>query len=382
MKDLPFHPLADVLPLIEGAEFDRLVADIRKQGLLDDITLYEGKILDGRNRYRACRAAGVTPRYVEFDGKDPAAFVLSKNLERRHLGPSEKAMVGARMANLKWGQRADRVEGQICISTAAELVGVSERSVKSARAVLENGTPELQEAVTSGRLAVHEAEKAARLPAEDQSDFLAAVAAGKKPSAWQNNYGREQRASELAASTKAMPAGEKRWPLILADPPWDFQNFASGSGNTHPSRHYPVMTIDDICGLPVADLAADDCVLFLWTTPPQLADAMRVIEAWGFAYKTGLCWDKERAGTGFWMRGQHEHLLIAVKGTPPLPPLAACPASVIRERRREHSRKPEASYAIIERMYPDLPKLELFARQARPGWDVWGNETGKFGEVA
>jgi len=85
--DLPFHPLADVLPLIEGAEFDRLVADIREHGLLNPITVYDGKILDGRNRYRACRAAGVAPRYVEFDGKDPAAFVLSQNLARRHLGP-------------------------------------------------------------------------------------------------------------------------------------------------------------------------------------------------------------------------------------------------------------------------------------------------------
>jgi ParB-like chromosome segregation protein Spo0J len=198
VKTYEFHPLANVLPLIEGAEFDRLVADIAEHGLHNPMTVYEGKILDGRNRERACRAAGVEPQYVEFGGKDPAAFVLSQNLARRHLGPSERAMVAARMANLKWGQRADRAEGQICLSTAADLVGVSERSVKSARAVLEQGTPELQEAVTNGRIAVHEAEKAARLPAEAQSDFVAAVAAGKAPSAWQNNYGRKTRAVALA----------------------------------------------------------------------------------------------------------------------------------------------------------------------------------------
>jgi len=90
--------------------------------------------------------------------------------------------------------------------------------------------------------------------------------------------------------------------------------------------------------------------------------------------KTGLVWDKEIIGTGYWARNQHEHLLIAVKGEPPMAPPAVMPASVIRERRREHSRKPEASYAIIDRMYPDLPKLELFARQRRKGWDAWGNE--------
>lgn len=92
----------------QSAEFERLVADIAEQGLLNPITLYQGQILDGRNRERACRAAGVEPRYVEFEGKDPAAFVLSQNLARRHLGPSERAMVAARMANLKWGQCSDR----------------------------------------------------------------------------------------------------------------------------------------------------------------------------------------------------------------------------------------------------------------------------------
>src|SRR5262245_46086729 len=122
-----FHPLADVLPLVEGAEFDRLVADIAKHGLLTPITPYQGLMLDGRNRERGCHAAGVEPRYVEFEGKDPAAFVFSQNLARRHLGPSERAMVAARMANLKWGQRSDRVEGQICLSRAPDLLHVRDR---------------------------------------------------------------------------------------------------------------------------------------------------------------------------------------------------------------------------------------------------------------
>ena len=102
-----FHPLADLLPLIGGVEFDRLVDDIAKHGLLNPITLYQDQILEGRNRVRACRAAGVEPRYVEFEGRDPAAFVFSQNLARRHLGPSERAMVAARMAKLRWGQRSD-----------------------------------------------------------------------------------------------------------------------------------------------------------------------------------------------------------------------------------------------------------------------------------
>jgi N6-adenosine-specific RNA methylase IME4 len=119
------------------------------------------------------------------------------------------------------------------------------------------------------------------------------------------------------------------------------------------------MTLDEIKALPVTTrLAADDCVLFLWATVAMLEEAFEVMKAWGFCNKSNMAWDKEIIGTGYWARNQHEHLLIAVRGDPP------------------------ASYAIIEAMYPDLPKLELFARQARSGRDVWGNETGKFAESA
>jgi N6-adenosine-specific RNA methylase IME4 len=137
------------------------------------------------------------------------------------------------------------------------------------------------------------------------------------------------------------------------------------------------MSLAEICALPVADLAAESCVLFLWTTAPCLEQAFEVIRAWGFEYKSNLVWDKELIGMGHWVRGQHELLLIGSKGTPPLPPTESVPASVMRERRREHSRKPEVAYRIIEAMYPALPKIELFARQSRPGWDAWGNEVAR-----
>jgi N6-adenosine-specific RNA methylase IME4/ParB-like chromosome segregation protein Spo0J len=374
-----FHPLADVLPLIEGAEFDQLVANIAKNGLLNPITIHDDMVLDGRNRDRACRAAGVEPLCVTFTGDDPAAFVLSQNLARRHLGPSERAMVAAKLATLKDGQR--QVGKFAYVPTqeqAAQLAGVSERSVKSARAVLEHGTTELQEAVTRGRLAVHLAEKAARESPQAQAELLAAVGAGRTFQSWQNNHGRKRRAAELAATTKAMPVDEGRWPVILADPPWDFEVYAPDKQMSHPANHYPIMSLDQIKALPLAKLAFMNSVLFLWTTVPLLRTTFEVLDAWNFEYKSGLVWDKEFPGMGYWVRGQHELLLLATKGNPPLPATENVPASVIRERRREHSRKPEASYALIERMFPDLPKLELFARQARPGWEVWGNQVTKF----
>jgi ParB-like chromosome segregation protein Spo0J len=317
MTALEFHPLADVLPLIEGAEFDRLVADIAEHGLLNPITIHGGLVLDGRNRERACRVAGVEPAYVPFTGDDPAAFVLSQNLARRHLGPSERAMVAARMANLKWGQRADRVEGSIDLSTAARLVNVSEPTVKRAKVVIERGTPGLVQAVEHGRIAVHEAARAAKEGPEAQAAFLEAAGAGKSFIVWKADHRRRDVATRLAATTRALPAGDKRWPVILADPPWEYDDVGISTANRRIDNHYPTLSLDRICALPVGELAADDCVLFLWTTAPHLLATRTVLDAWGFVYKTGLAWDKEVIGTGYWARNQHEHLLIAVRGQAP-----------------------------------------------------------------
>jgi hypothetical protein len=224
MTALDFHPLANVLPLLTGAEFDALVADIGKNGLHNPITLYQGKILDGRNRAGACEASGIEPRYVQYEGDDPAAFVISQNLARRHLGPSERAvfdniltnatrLVAARMVNLKWGQRADRVEGSIDLSTAAKLTNVSEPSVKRARTVLEHGTPELAQAVEQGRIAVHEAAQAAKLPPEAQADFLEAAGAGKSYTVWSVGHHRKQVVDALAEKTNAL----SYWQAAMAD---------------------------------------------------------------------------------------------------------------------------------------------------------------------
>jgi N6-adenosine-specific RNA methylase IME4 len=101
-----------------------------------------------------------------------------------------------------------------------------------------------------------------------------------------------------------------------------------------------------------------------------------VLVAWGFEYKTNIVWVKDKIGLGYFVRNQHELLLVATRGDMPSPSPANRPPSVITARRREHSRKPDEAYALIERIYPELPKIELFARQTRPGWAAWGNEMG------
>jgi len=125
MTTLEFHPLANVFPLLEGEEFDALVADIQASGLCEPVWLYEGQILDGRNRYRACQVLGIECATRDYLGNDPLAFVLSMNLQRRHLDESQRAMIAARLATMRQGERTDLVEISTKLSQAqaAGLVG-------------------------------------------------------------------------------------------------------------------------------------------------------------------------------------------------------------------------------------------------------------------
>jgi N6-adenosine-specific RNA methylase IME4 len=160
----------------------------------------------------------------------------------------------------------------------------------------------------------------------------------------------------------------------MRDPPWRYESQSLGTPERAIENHYPTMPLEDICALPVADLATDDAMLYLWATAPKLAESMRVIEAWGFSYRTCMVWDKEIIGTGFYARNQHEFLLICRRGDVPTPLPGTQPSSIYREKRGEHSVKPIFFYEMIEAAYPQLPKIELFCRSPRDGWAVWGNE--------
>jgi N6-adenosine-specific RNA methylase IME4 len=135
------------------------------------------------------------------------------------------------------------------------------------------------------------------------------------------------------------------------------------------------MSLDDICALPVDDITTDDCVMFMWATSPKLAEAMRVLEAWGFNYRTCAVWTKDKIGMGYYFRQQHELLLVATKGSPPTPAPSDRVSSVITAARGQHSAKPKEFYEVVERMYPSLPKLEMFCRKPRTGWSAWGNQS-------
>jgi N6-adenosine-specific RNA methylase IME4 len=158
-----------------------------------------------------------------------------------------------------------------------------------------------------------------------------------------------------------------KFAVILADPPWQYEDPGIGTPSRRIENHYPTMPLEEICALPVGEIAHDDAVLFLWVTVPKLNQCWQVIEAWGFEYRTGMVWAKDKIGTGFWVRNQHEHLLICKRGAMPHPPENARPSSLVEAPRREHSAKPGIVHEIIDAMYPGLRKIELFSRRSREG---------------
>ena len=161
--------------------------------------------------------------------------------------------------------------------------------------------------------------------------------------------------------------------VIYADPPWQYNaDFMDKYG--HAKSHYSTMSIDELCDLPVADIRADDCVLFMWTTSPKLEQAFQVIKAWGFKYKTSFVWDKVKHNFGYYNSVRHEFLLIAGRGrsTPDVKKLHDSVISI--ERSNKHSEKPEYFRELIDKLYPNGNRIELFARESVTGWETWGAE--------
>jgi len=415
--ELQNHPFADLFPLIDGAEFERFALDIKNNGLRDRIVLLDGKILDGRNRYRAALyhglpgADGDAAWFRNFDPEsdgEPLTWVLSKNLARRHLSESQRALAAERLATMRQGARTDLQPSanlqKVDVATAADLLHVSERLVGAARALRQHGAADLVRLVEQGRLSVSQGEQAARLGQADQARVVELVNGGAK-SAYRTAIkigARDARERELGKRQQALPA--KKFGVILADPEWEFVSFGAITGQDRaPSNHYPTSSEQEIAARDVQQLAADDAMLAMWTT--DLARGIRVMESWGFTFKSYFVWVKDIValpivampigemtpqhyrvvgppGLGYWNRDRDEILLIGTRGNFVAPAHGTQPESVWfaarprieGARRGRHSAKPDNAHLWIEQNWPTLAKIELNARAARPGWDVWGLE--------
>lgn len=359
---IEFDHHADLFPMMSPEQHNSLVASIKSHGLLHPIVLYEGKIVDGRNRFAACRDAGVEPHYTELPaGTDVLAYVVGTNLVRRHLSESQRALAAARIE-----------EHSVSRESAGKMFKVRVSSLKQAEIVLKHCAPELVAAVEEDRIPVNIASKLSSMPAAAQRE-----ACELKPQELRGIVKKHTRIKKTVALVKATrraseALGEALYSVIYADPPWRFEPWSPSGMDRAADNHYPTETTDTIMAMKVPSAA--NCILFLWATNPMLEDALAVLHAWGFTYKSNFVWNKDQIGTGFWNRNKHELLLIGTRGSVPAPDASDRVDSVIDAPTGEHSVKPDAFRSLIEQWYPTLPKIELFAREHFPGWAAHGNE--------
>lgn len=397
--NLKVHPAAKLMPLLKGDELDELIEDIRQNGQRHPIVVFQNQVLDGRNRLEACRRLKIEPKIVEWVSKGTSAtsFVVSTNIARRHLTPSQKAAIAAELeplfaAEAKARQRAaggdkrsaaakgrkaeeggkkKKGERRPAAADAAKVTGASTRSVERAAAV-KKADPELFAKLKDGDVTVKQAERQIRSSAQ-----------------------------EKAAESYKLPDGT--YAVIAADPPWQYDDKLEGINRDLP---YPTMPLEEICALDVGARAAPTgCVLWLWCTNAHLLDgsAAAVLKAWGFSAKTILTWVKDKIGLGRWLRGRTEHVILAVKGHPVLRlsnqstvigelggssgdaeivPLWDMPTAFTAPR-RANSEKPPEFYAMVEELCvsPQGGRLELFARAPRNGWVTSGSEASSRAEI-
>ena len=376
-EQLEIHPIANLFPEMSEFQFEELKKDIKQHGLKMPILTYRGKVVDGRHRLRACTVLGMEAKYAELEAandKSAEQSVISINLQRRHLTDGQRAIFAARLTNSLLGTN-QHTAGAVSQKQVAEELGISVDSVQRGKKVLNHGVPELIAAVSDGKIDITNAAKIAQLAKVDQAqlnfdDIKAIQDASKAINKAKFESRRIERIQDIEAkraNNKPLESSLGTFSVIYADPPWDYMGeLAVG---------YPCMSTKEICDMPINNIATKDAVLFMWTSASLLGDALQVVKAWGFEFKTSAVWDKGAAGQGAYFRQQHEVLMICIRGNVPEVPYGARSASVLKFPRLEHSRKPLEMYQIIDGMYPELSKIELFCRgEPAQGWTGWGNE--------
>lgn len=338
-----------------------LAQSIAEVGLLHPVVVTpDGRLIAGQRRLEACRQLGWPEIPVTVvDLFQAARGEAHENFVRKDLLPSEIVALKRAIEPLERREARERQGARADLGVAS----VAEVPSRAGEA-----RDNIARYLGIGRTTIERAEAVVEAAEEEPEEFGHLVEqmdrSGKVAGAFRRLTVLKQ-ARDLESAPPALPTGP--FQVIVADPPWRYE-----SGNDLP---YPTMEIEEIKALPVQSIAANDAVLWLWTTNAHLRVAFEVVEAWGFGYKTMLTWVKDRMGTGQWLRGRTEHCLLAARGNPVF--LHGEHTSVIEAARREHSRKPEEFYVMVEATSPG-GKVELFCRQARPGWQAYGNNLDAF----
>ncbi|NCU31616.1 MAG: hypothetical protein EOM23_01470 [Candidatus Moranbacteria bacterium] len=248
-----------------------------------------------------------------------------------------------------------------------EITGLDRGTIKNYKSVAEK-TSSLRNDDLKTNLGFSHFQEVAKLPPEKQETFLK-KASEEKLSV--RDLREEIRKADVQFVENAKLPNDK-FEVIYADPPWKYGN-SMPDYFTEQANHYPLMTIEELCEMPIKEMTAKNAVLFMWVTSPILEECFELINAWGFKYKTSFIWDKVKHNMGHYSSVRHELLLLCIKGSYPKES-NNLRDSVFTEERTQHSKKPQYFYELIEEMYPSGKKIELFSRTKREGWYSYGNQ--------
>lgn len=376
-------------PLLSD-EREELERNILARGCLDPLKAWQGVLIDGHNRYEICTKHALPYKVTELsfnDRDDVIDWIIDNQIGRRNLTQQQTSYYrGVKQERLKkrgfkGNQYTENASCQNVRKQTAQVVadqyGVSERTVhrdaayaRAIDAIAETAGEEVKQQILTSELNVTKKDvlNLASKPAEKQAAVLEKIVSGEAKS--MRDAERLTRKAETAKSA-IMPSGKYR--VIYADPPWKYgDGLTENYGGTQ--YHYPSMSIDELCAMPIKEIAEDNAVLFMWVTSPLLEECFPIIRAWGFKYKSSFVWDKIKHNMGHYNSVRHEFLLVCTRGscTPDEKTLIDSVQSI--ERTNKHSEKPEEFRRIIETIYKHGSKLELFARQNHEGWFIYGNQ--------
>ena len=352
--------LKELIPPLSKEEFEQLERNLLEEGIREPILLWNDTIIDGHNRYEIACKHKIKYNTVnkEFETKEQVIeWMILNQFGRRNLSAYQRSLLALKLKPVfeeKAKENQLRTnDNRVCqksdeqkIDTKkeiAKIASVSHDTIAKVQKIEEKATPETKEKINKGEISINKAYK---------------------------DIQTQEKRKEIVVSEPKPMNGE--YDVVYADPPWNY-NFAE-SENRAIENHYPTMNLEDIKNIQVP--SAKDSVLFLWTTAPKLQEGIEVLNSWGFTYKTCAVWDKEIIGMGYWFRGQHEILLVGVKGEFRTPTPENRVSSVYKEKRTKHSKKPTYYYDLIEKMFPNMRYLEMFSRNTyNDKWSVWGNQS-------
>ena len=372
----------NILPEMKEEAYVSLKNDIEKNGFDNKfpIYIYEDEIIDGWNRFKACKELEVTPIYKHFTGSSLEAltFILRTN-NRRDLSSSQRACLAAdsdeiietltkeieeerrkKISESRQNEMREKIpsskrdESKVT-TKLAQTFGTNSRYVSDAQR-FKKEKPEVFEQIKNGTINISEAKKEEK---------------------------KEQRIELINKQIEEIEAGELPelkglFDVISVDPPWNYESenknkTSFDSVGRRVANPYPEMTTQEIKAIELPLMK--DSIVFLWTTHKFLPDALEILKEWNLEYKGTLVWNKEKMGMGAWFRMQCEFCLVGIKGKPYWENTKH--RDILNESRRQHSRKPDSFFTMVEEITMGR-RLEYFSREKRNGWEVFGNDINKF----